>query len=265
MALLRPKLDFKTGKLHIRLDGSNEDINIALSLDPTCFSPSDLKSSNANVCGDTVRAQVYTSSAIAAYLTRALGVPCTLARFPRGHGTHTSLRHSKPHLKSLSQQNGVPRPLLLSNESPILTISRSSLNRLNEQIKAKGGKAAHPSVFRANIILTESPLQPPGQERPWAEDSWESMQIGGPDGPELDFLGGCRRCQMVCVDQESAEKNEEPFVTLAKTRRFDGRVLFGVHSALANRVLTGQWPTIMVGDAVGTRSGLIDVEHIHRK
>ena len=38
---------------------------------------------------------------------------------------------------------------------------------------------------------------------------------------------------MVCIDQTSGEKNQEPFVTLAKTRRFEGRVLFGVHTALA--------------------------------
>ncbi len=37
---------------------------------------------------------------------------------------------------------------------------------------------------------------------------------------------------MVCVDQDTAEKNEEPFVTLAKTRRSGGRVWFGVHCAL---------------------------------
>ena len=79
------------------------------------------------------------------------------------------------------------------------------------------------------------------------------MQVGGLEGPKLDFLSGCRRCQMVCVDQTSAEKNEEPFVTLAKTRRFDGRVLFGVHTALANHSGGGSWPTISVGDEVKTK------------
>ena len=37
---------------------------------------------------------------------------------------------------------------------------------------------------------------------------------------------------MVCVDQTTAERNEEPFVTLAKTRRFEGGVFFGVHTCL---------------------------------
>ena len=53
---------------------------------------------------------------------------------------------------------------------------------------------------------------------------------------------------MVCVDQENAEKNGEPFVTLAKTRRVDGRVVFGVHTALA--VEKSTYVTIKAGDVV---------------
>jgi molybdenum cofactor sulfurtransferase len=55
---------------------------------------------------------------------------------------------------------------------------------------------------------------------------------------------------MVCVDQESAEKDAEPFVTLAKTRRFGGRVLFGVHTAL--REGQSGKRMLMVGDAIET-------------
>lgn len=41
---------------------------------------------------------------------------------------------------------------------------------------------------------------------------------------------------MVCVDQENGEKGtllSEPYSTLAKTRRWDGRVWFGMHLGLA--------------------------------
>jgi molybdenum cofactor sulfurtransferase len=34
---------------------------------------------------------------------------------------------------------------------------------------------------------------------------------------------------MVYVDQDIAERNEEPFVTLGKTKRFDNKVSFGEH------------------------------------
>jgi molybdenum cofactor sulfurtransferase len=250
MALIRPELDFKTGMLVIRQAGNSTEASVPLSLDPSYFAADGIRHGNTSVCGEVLNARLYTSTTIAAFLTAAVGVPCTLARFPSATTGGSSTRHSKSHLKPLHQQNSVPRPILLSNESPILTINRSSLNRLNEEIKSKGGKAAHPAVFRANVVLAEDSQLPPGQEQPWAEDEWESMQVGGSTGPTLEFLGGCRRCQMVCVDQQSAEKNEEPFVTLAKTRRFGGRVLFGVHTALIGGQSIGR--TICVGDKVRT-------------
>ncbi|KAK4499778.1 hypothetical protein PRZ48_007964 [Zasmidium cellare] len=244
MALIRPHLDFKTGVLVIKISGGqpNDHLTIPLSKDPTYFAT---KSTPANVCGDPISARIYTAPSIASFFTSAIGVPCTLARFPAS----TSSRHSKSHLKPA---HSAPRPILLSNESPILTITRSSLNRLNETIKRTNGKAAHPSVFRANIVLAESPLLSPGQERPWVEDRWEGMRIGGvSDNVEFEFLGGCRRCQMVCVDQESGEKNQEPFVTLAKTRRFGGgRVLFGVHTALKKNEGGVGSAVVKVGDVV---------------
>lgn len=247
MALIKPILDFREGVLRVTVTGSSESITVALSKDPSYFTPADIKSCTASVCGDKIEARLYTSPAIADFFTRAIGVPCTLARFPAATQNSPSIRHSKADLHKRTDKTS-PMPILLSNESPILTISRSSLNRLNETIKAKGGKAAHPAVFRANIVLAESPLLPPGREQPWAEDYWESMRIG--DGVGFEFLGGCRRCQMVCVDQESGEKNQEPFVTLAKTRRFGGRVLFGVHTTLAGGD-TGA--SIAAGDFVTTR------------
>ncbi|KAF2720285.1 molybdenum cofactor sulfurase protein-like protein [Polychaeton citri CBS 116435] len=253
MALIRPDLDFSAGRLRIRLAGSREEISVPLSQDPSYFDDGIVCDQNTMVCGDTVKARLYASQQTADFFTRAVGTPCTLARFPAVTSGSSTSRHSKQHLGQRSQDfRNTPGPILLSNESPILTISRSSLNRLNEQIKAKGGKAAHPSVFRANIILAESPFLPPGSEQPWAEDLWQEMIIGGTDGSHFGFLGGCRRCQMVCVDQESGEKNEEPFVTLAKTRRFGGRVLFGVHTSLDLHTCSVA-PLIRAGETVEIR------------
>ncbi|KAF2168768.1 hypothetical protein M409DRAFT_65177 [Zasmidium cellare ATCC 36951] len=258
MALIRPQLDFQEGVLRIKISGQTEQLTIPLSKDPSYFSTPAFKPYAANVCGDPIKARIYTSSSIADFFTRAIGIPCTLARFPAS----ASSRHSKTHLKPRTTTQA-PQPILLSNESPILTITRSSLNRLNETIKLTNGKAPHPSVFRANIVLAESPLLSPGQEQPWVEDTWSGMRVGGGGAGasggdsggsvEFDFLGGCRRCQMVCVDQESGERNQEPFVTLAKTRRFgSGRVLFGVHTALRREgdEQAGRGGVIKVGDVV---------------
>jgi len=53
---------------------------------------------------------------------------------------------------------------------------------------------------------------------------------------------------MVCVDQDSGTKDAqgEPFVTLSKTRRWDGKVWFGVHAALEGGTLA----SIQSGDLV---------------
>jgi molybdenum cofactor sulfurtransferase len=244
MALLRPNLDLRRGKLHIRFAGHlpsdvAQEIEVPLSADPRVF---DDKQNNMQreqtsmVCGDKITAKAYNSPLIAAFFTAALGVPCTLARFPPS-GSGLSLRHAKAHLrKATSNEADQARPILLSNESPILVISRSSLNRLNEQVKASGNRAPQAEVFRANIVVAQSLGSVPGTEIPYAEDEWSSLAIGFNTLQQtmLSLLGPCRRCQMVCVDQASGDKEAsgEPFVTLAKTRRWDGKVWFGVHACL---------------------------------
>ena len=276
MALLKPSLDFDRGLLRIRFTGpispsTPSEISIPLSQDPSVFQQKSTPSNGfaSRVCGDSISPQIYTPDFVTDFFTNILGVPCYLARFPP-QGAGPSTRHAKPHLQhkaSWTQPKGTrvpdsvsllrpPMPLLLSNESPILTISRSSLNRLNEAIKSKStpGKAASAEVFRANIIIAEDPALPAGIEQPYIEDSWRSMTLQSSVSQErkpsrkatyLEVLGPCRRCQMVCVDQATAEKDEEPFVSLAKTRRVDGKVFFGVHTGLIGR--EGQ---VKVGDKV---------------
>ena len=247
MAMLKPVIDYDTGVLRICYhgflpSGVPDEVSVPLSENPNVYKyEDDLLSLKSQVCGDNIMMKSYASKEIESFLSAAVGTPCTLARFPPS-SSGPSTRHSKAHLAS---STGESRAILLSNESPILTISRSSLNRLNEQIKRSDGKAAHASVFRANVILAEDPGANPGLEQPYAEDEWVSLRIG--DDVALDVLGGCRRCQMVCIDQTTAEKDQEPFATLAKTRRRQGKVYFGVHTALADGA-TETRAKIRVGD-----------------
>ena len=260
MALLRPSLELDKGVLRIRYHGpippsTPREISVPLSADPNVFQDSNngFSQPNSQVCGDDIVVHVYASKDVSDFFTNLLGTPCTLARFsPIISGPST--RHSKPDLSNTSKsshpilgQEKNRNPILLSNESPVLAISRSSLNRLNEQIKSKEGKAAHASVFRANIVIAQDLSSSPGSEQPYIEDNWRSLHVG--QHVSFDILGGCRRCQMVCVDQHTAEKNEEPFVTLAKTRRKQGKVIFGVHAALSDDT-DRQQAMIKVGDKV---------------
>nr|OQO20357.1 hypothetical protein B0A51_12021 [Rachicladosporium sp. CCFEE 5018] len=252
MALIRPRLDIKTGRLVITQAGNATEVSVPLSLDPSYFDPTDLKSHTTQVCGDTIKTRIYTSPAIADFFTNALGVPCTLARFPSPTSTDPSTRHSKPQLSRTASTFG-PSPLLLPNESPILAIARPSLNALNTYLKLHSLHAAPAAQFRANIILAQS--SPAGGETPWAEDTWQGFTVAsdkGVEGASMDVLGGCRRCGMVCVDQTTGIRADagEPFVSLAKMRRVGGRVLFGVHCALR-----GTAGSVRVGQVVETTEG----------
>ncbi|EEH47047.2 uncharacterized protein PADG_03145 [Paracoccidioides brasiliensis Pb18] len=282
MALIRPVIDLEQGVLRISRG--------MLGTDPHCLELPLLRESDdittrelcensvkksSTVCGDQVTLQIYSSPVFSAFFSDFLEVPCTLARFP----ANSSIRYSKsqpryqkssetsplsinmpgafphttssPTLSSPLQKN----PILLSNESPILLISRSSVNRLNETIKSSGKytstgtKAVAADVFRANIIVAENPvavhqsgnsnngvpISTPtlNAEHPYIEDAWTGFRIRG---HIFDILGSCQRCQMVCIDQFTAARSEEPFSTLAKTRRFNGKVMFGRHVCLSPSV-----------------------------
>lgn len=301
MALIRPTIDFESGVLRIRYDGhlppsTPSQVTVPLFDDPTAFLGMGTQCRGntcppSRVCGDLVSACTYNSLELAAFFTAALSTPCTLARFPPGP---SSTRHSKLHLQQPKHQplsryspseQSIPgafpptpprsppptitatAPILLSNESPILTITRPSLNHLNSIITAKSptSKPAPTSAFRANILLACS--SPQGNPIPYDEDNWSSLHVlttSSPSAPPssvvvgpqndrssntvLDVLAPCHRCGMVCINQETAARAEEPFVTLAKTRRRRGKVVFGVHCCL--RADGGGRRTIRVGDRV---------------
>lgn len=278
MALIRPSLDFDRGLLLVQYTGpvlaeGRREIGVPLSENPSVLhSPDVSRARSSRVCGEEIIAQTYASPEINNFFSEALGVSCLLARFPAG-GQGKSMRHAKAHLQKhqmptspnqtvmpgafpappsppdSDSERAVERRILLSNESPVLAISMASVDALNSEIKRNGGRVVSPAVFRANVVISSSPAEGPA---PYMEDIWTTLHIGGHD---FRMLGACRRCHMVCINQETAEKSEEPFVTLSKTRRFEGKVFFGTHMCYSpsegGLVSKGkQFPTIRVGDGV---------------
>lgn len=274
MALLRPVLDFERGTLRVEYEAQSRGfmldyVEVPLSANPAFFDETSRQRAS-RVCGEDISAQTYISSEINDFFTHALGVPCVLARFPPG-GRGLSSRTSKARIQKHQQADSLrrlpgsfpdmPSPpdsdseqqqqgkILLSNESPILLVHHSSVDALNEEIESRGGDAVPESTFRANIVVESLPEEP--RAPAYSEDSWSGIRIGNQD---FTFLGACRRCHMVCVDQATAERRQEPYTTLAKTRRFDGKVYFGSHmrhepGAKQDRP-SSQSPTIQVGEPV---------------
>ncbi|KAI0413128.1 molybdenum cofactor sulfurase [Xylaria grammica] len=279
MALIRPLIDFSAGQLIVTYHGplpdtARTEISVPLSINPELFQSVDTpKAMQSRVCGEGISTMIYKSDDIATFFSEILGVPCTLARFPPG-GSGNSMRHAKAHLQShqaqsklqnnrQSQHHGIHTPpdsdseserlrILLSNESPILAINLSSLAILNRDIVKNGGSPICAEAFRANIVIGSSSVSPSSLETSaYSEDHWKRLRIGTHD---FKMLGACRRCHMVCINQETATKSEEPFITLAKTRRFNGKVFFGVHMChipvRTPDTKEAQCPTISVSDKV---------------
>lgn len=280
MALIRPSIDLERGVLRISC-GMTDPATLEISLggEETSLISTSLCSNSreSTVCGDQITLHAYASPVVSAFFSDFLGVPCTLARF----SPQTATRYSRPPRMSNSWKNRFRKlimpgsfppdlpppaqetdqsPLRLSNEMPILIVSRSSVNHLNETIKANtktsGGtsKAVAADVFRGNIVVAERLTQLGDIEQPYTEDDWSSVRIGT-DRLRIDVFDACHRCQMVCIDQYSGVRCKEPFSTLAKTRNIDGRVSFGRYAALSPQETDGFYldthrRTVMVGDVV---------------
>lgn len=104
---------------------------------------------------------------------------------------------------------------------PLLLTSEESLARLNELI-AEGPNAAEGPLpmtrFRPSAVVAGA--------RAWDEDNWSLLRIG-------DVLfrvsKGCDRCVFTTVDPDTAIKGKEPIATLARHRKWGGKVWFGIN------------------------------------
>ena len=104
---------------------------------------------------------------------------------------------------------------------PLLLTSEESLAALNGWI-AEGTKAAEGPVsmrrFRPSVVVSGAPA--------WAEDSWRRLRIG-----PVTFRNakGCGRCVLTTIDPDTAAKGHEPLFALARHRRWDNKVWFGIN------------------------------------
>lgn len=120
-----------------------------------------------------------------------------------------------------------------ANESPILLISSASVKEAERRL----GEAIDPACFRANITVDGLSA--------YQEDSWRHHDLIIGKRVAVKVGEACQRCRMICIDQKSGEKSNEPFSSIARHHRVDGRVAFGVH--LSGARSDGR---ICVGDGV---------------
>jgi hypothetical protein len=104
---------------------------------------------------------------------------------------------------------------------PLLLTSEASLDVVNGWIAA-GRRAAEGPVpmrrFRPNVVVSGAPA--------WAEDGWRRLRIGP---VTFRVAKACDRCVFTTIDPDTAAKGHEPLFALAKHRRWDNKVWFGVN------------------------------------
>ena len=138
-------------------------------------------------------------------------------------------------------------PLSFVDGNPFLLISEASLADLN-------GRLAEPvdmRRFRPNLIVK-------GCET-FAEDTWDTVQIGGQVGGqigalELRRIGPSLRCMIVNVDPNKGERRAEPLRTLARYRRTGQTVQFGQNFRHAVSAPSASYPLISCGDPVAVKA-----------
>ena len=95
---------------------------------------------------------------------------------------------------------------------PFMMIGQSSLDDLNSRLKEK----LPMNRFRPNFVFKGGD--------PFDEGKWKMIRIG-----EIVFnlVKPCSRCVTTTVNQDTAEKNEEPLKTLSTYRSVNNKVYFG--------------------------------------
>lgn len=97
---------------------------------------------------------------------------------------------------------------------PCLVISDASLADLNARLEQPLGMER----FRPSITVSAV--------SPYAEDEWTHVHMGA-----LDFraVKRCSRCTITTIDPLTADKGKEPLRTLARYRRWDNEIWFGMN------------------------------------
>ncbi|WP_245596468.1 MOSC domain-containing protein [Nocardioides alkalitolerans] len=101
---------------------------------------------------------------------------------------------------------------------PLLLTTERSLAALNEAVAENDGDPVAMNRFRPNLVVDGDVA--------WAEDDWRRVRVGD---ATFRMVKGCARCVLTTVDPDTGAKGREPMWTLARTRRFDKGVWFGVN------------------------------------
>jgi uncharacterized protein YcbX len=220
MALITPTL--KADTLELRAPGMLR-LEIPLGL----ADPAHAATLTTHIGEETL--QAYDCDDLTAeWFTRAIGVPCRLARF------HADVERAV----STQWTDGVAATTMFSDGYPILVAGAASLEDLNGKLRAAGREALPMNRFRPNLVID-------GVEA-FEEDYAESFEIGEVG---LKPVKPCPRCPMPSVDQATGEFGPDPLDIMQSYRakpELDGALCFGMNSIL----IAGEGQRVQVGQEI---------------
>uniref|UniRef100_A0A914H0P7 MOSC domain-containing protein n=1 Tax=Globodera rostochiensis TaxID=31243 RepID=A0A914H0P7_GLORO len=109
-------------------------------------------------------------------------------------------------------------PSNFSNKANFLLITRASASFIASHVSL-----SYESVverFRPNFVVDFGPTS-----KPFEEDQIAKLAIGS---VEFLVVGSCQRCQMICIDQQSGEKDPNVLIGL-RDLRSGGKLSFGIY------------------------------------
>lgn len=152
-----------------------------------------------------------------------------------------------PTRRQVNPAYGLPADrVAFADAFPLLLTTTGSLTQLNDWI-----------VEEALLRGEDPPAEPLPMRRfrpsvvadslePFGEDTWCRLRIGSVPFRAVKL---CDRCVLTTIDPDTQERGKEPLRTLARHRRWDGKVWFGM-----NLVPDGTG-SIAVGDEIQVTAG----------
>lgn len=209
MALL--KLTINNEQLTITHSQKKETHSIPLK--PTASTPE----KEVIIWDDTVKA-FEVSKETSTWFSSMLNMPCKLVYFPEENERAVDNRYAH------NNEN-----VSLADGYPFLIIGEASLQDLNNRLE----KPVPMNRFRPNFVFSGG--------QPFEEDNWKEFLIG-----DNRFLGvkPCSRCVLITVNQDTAEKGDEPLRTLATYRKQNNKTYFG------QNLLAVDHTFVTVGDTI---------------
>ena len=241
---ISPTVCLETRTMTVSAPGAED---LVLNLDDKLYQGGE---SVVQVCGNKCGGKVWGSTDVSEWFSSVLGVQCWLARYSDMNRRKNPDKDGPISSSSSRIQNG------FSNEQPILLISEHAVSVLNQVLIEQNQDPVDSRRFRPNIVVktpttvdegscneSKSRTQPSSNHLGHIEDNWTMVSLlRSSSGPayhsppsssssiqvKYSVQGGCPRCTMVDYDPATGSTKGKTLRALAKYRRQNGRIVFGI-------------------------------------